>query len=724
MIRKIILCGTLTLATCPGQTVAGTNSPDAAGYISRAATMYAEGNYSGCIDQAIEVSRLHPDPTQSEEAMYLLAMASLKNGDDEAIRTLAKFLRLYPASPKYAEVTASMGDYWFARRNYVKALEEYRKLGDKQLNTARADEVDYREAYSAMMLSDNTAAQSSFLKLLKSREYRNAALFYLGYLSYQQSDYPKAIEYFRQTDPSREPATASEYYLSQIYFIQGEYPKALESAKAALTRNLQDTFRAEANRIAGESLYAMGEESKSTPYLRTYVDLVNDPLPSALYILGLDAYHDGDYDQAILYLQGATTPDDSMGQSAWLYLGQSYVKTGNMSGALMSFGKAAHQDFDSKVTETALYNYAVAKLEGGRVPFGSSVGLFEDFLRKYPDSKYAPKVQEYIVNGYLADNNYEAAIESISRMRNPSKASMEAKQRALFLLGTKQFGAGKISEARNSFLSSRAINPSGSIGVQTDLWLGDCHFREKKYDDAIKSYRSFIQNAGRHNPNYSLALYDLGYAYYSKADYGEASNYFNQSLEVISSPLSRAMRADAYSRLGDGQYYRRQFDRAAEEYHKAYETNPTSGDYALYQLAVMKGLARDHKGKIASLDALMEEFPSSGLVPAALLEKAESYTALDNPQRAIGIYQQLIERYPTTAYGREGQLRMAITSLGQGDRGLAIETYKKIITTYPSSEEAKTAIDDLKRLYAEDGRLGDFAAFMKTVPDAPQLDTS
>ena len=78
-----------------------------------------------------------------------------------------------------------------------------------------------------------------------------------------------------------------------------------------------------------------------------------------------------------------------MSQSAFLYLGQAYLRSGNMNGAAMAFEKAYKMDLDKDVTETALYNYAIAQSNGGRVPFSNSVKLFEDYLNRFPGSRNA-----------------------------------------------------------------------------------------------------------------------------------------------------------------------------------------------------------------------------------------------------------------------------------------------------------------------------------------------
>lgn len=120
----------------------------------------------------------------------------------------------------------------------------------------------------------------------------------------------------------------------------------------------------------------------------------------------------------------------------------------------------------------------------------------------------------------------------------------------------------------------------------------------------------------------------------------------------------------------------------------------------------------------------MSRFPSSGLLPQALLEKAESQSALGDTKAAIRTYNELVGKYAGTAPGRNGYLQLAITYINTGDRSKGVDTYKQVITTFPSSEEARIAADDLKQLYAADGRLPEFVAFLASVPNAPKYEAS
>lgn len=699
---------------------AGINSPEADGFFTRGIGMYNDRNYNGCIDQLLQLRHFTITAEQSETARYYLAMATLHSGDDEALDLLKDFIERFPASPRCQDVTMSMGDYHFTRGNYAKALEIYAEVGTEALTANRAEDLIYRRAYSLMMLGENLKARPLFSKLTGTREYGNAARFYMAYMSYADRDYATALSMFKTVDTSKEPGTAADYYMSQIYFLYEDYDQALALAKKTIAAGEVPQFIPEMNRIAGESLYNLGRTDEALPYLWRYAAEATEVSPSAFYILGVNEFNQGNWNDAVKLLQKAVTGEGKLAQSAYLYLGQAYVKLGNHDGALLAFEKAYTLNEDPSITEVAFYNYIVARMDGGRVPFGNTVSMLEDFLKRFPRSSYAAQVQESLINGYMSDNDFEAALNSINRMSNPSAAVLKAKQRILFELGTREYAAGRPESALKFFTEART-GASEDIRRQSLLWSADCNYKLGRYDTAADQYLEFASATPASDPNHTLAYYDLGYTRYKQQQYSNALTNFNR---VIDAKPDKAMLTDAYNRAADCHYQLQDFAAANAAYRKAYNTNPEAGDYALYQSAVMSGLQGRNSDKIKELDNMMSRFPSSSLVPAAMLDKAEAYATLGEIDNAVNTYRQLVTKYPTSPYGRQGYLQLAITYLNAGDRNAAIDSYKDIILTYPTSDEARVAIDDLKRIYADDGRLQEFSSFLNTVPNAPQLNPS
>lgn len=698
------------------------NGAGAAGYLERGFRMFDDLNYTGCIDQMRAMERLTPSPGQMEEARRLTALSALYLGHDDALRLLQRWIADYPASARREEMLAAVGDWYFHRSDYPAAVEAYGRVDRDALDSYVAADVDYRQAYSRLMLGDTEEAMQGFSRLARSDRYRAAGAFYRGYLEYAAGNYAAARTLFKEAAGNAELNDVAQYYLAQIDFVQGDFSGALSLSRQLLKNDAVEQFAPEMNRIAGESLFNLGREEEALPYLRRYASTTDRIRPSAFYILGVGEYRLGNYQAAIRRLGHAAASDNAMGQSANLILGQSYLAEGKADGALMAFEKAYRMGFDRNVSESAMYNYAVAKSEGGRVPFGNSVALFENFLREYPQSEYADRVRSYMISGYMTDNDYQSALKLIDAMNRPTPEANAARQRALFALGTREYSSGRLTEALDRFRRAASISGADrSIARQSLLWEGICQYDLERYDAAVRSLEAYLKESRRGDPNTVIARYNLGYARFSQADYKAALTDFR---DVIAARPDNRMLADAYNRAADCLYYGSDFAGAADAYDKAFALNPEAGDYALYQKAVMSGLQRNHKQKIELISDLCRRYPTSSLIPAAMLEQADAYTAVGDNNAALKAYDNLLRDYPASTYARQGMLRKAIASLSAGRRKEAKDSYRQIISSYPTSEEARMAADDLKRIYADEGKLQEYSEFIASVPDAPQTEAS
>lgn len=698
------------------------NSPGSEGYHQRGISMYQDRNYTGCIDQMTNLKSLSPTGAETEDADYYIAMSNARLGKADAIALLKYFLWRYPQSPRRDIVNLTIGNLKMDAASYGEAIEIYETVNAAGLDNASAEELRYNLGYCLLKRGELDRALPLFQSLSGSKRYNSGARFYEGYIAYRKEDYRRAADLFKGVDTSKAPGNMTDYYMCQIHFLNRDYSRASSTAKRLMALDVDRQFKTEAARIAGESQYNLGNDKEAVSLLRNYVSGTDTPLPSALYILGVADYRLGDYANAITNLTPVTNQNNAIGQSAYLFIGQALMQQSNWSSAMIAFENAYKMDYDKDVKETAFYNYAVARTEGGKIPFGSSVNTFEDFLRRFPDSRHAPKIREYIVTGYMTDNNYPAALASIESIANPSEKILKAKQQVLYTLGTRELSSGQTLQAIDHLRQARELRSHNAvIGAETDLWLGEALYADGQYDAAAQSLNAAIANRSLSAANKPLAIYDLGYARFSAKKYDEALTEFNRFINSTGTASSE-MAADAYNRIADCHYYNSDFSSASDAYQKSYTINPSTGDYALFQGALMKGLTHDRKGKIEGLKAMIQRFPSSGLVPSALLEIGETYDESGLPDKTIETYSMLSARYPATRQGRQANLRMALTYLNNDNRDAAITTYKKLITDAPTSDEARQASENLKNLMAESGDLSEYAAFINSIPGAAPVE--
>lgn len=701
------------------------NRDNSNGYFIRGKMMFDDRNYAGSYDQLKKAVELDPTSPLAEDANFKIAISALRQGRADAVDLLNKFLQDYPASPLRLYATIAIADYHYDKGNYMEALTLYRTVDADALNDEVAEEFLYHKAFCLLQDSRYEEAGRIYGWLMEVPRLSNDATFYRGYALYADGKYPEALSLFKKVKPAKEgPTSMTDYYLAQLYYRDRDYNRAFTSASRMIDhKDVDPEYLTEAIRIAGESAYYLDNTGRAIELLTEYRGMTDKPELTSLYILGVNEFRAGDYQAAINDLTPVTSLDNAVAQDAYLLIGQSYAKEANYNSAMLAFENAYRMNFDRQISETALYNYAVARMHGGKLPFAGSVDTFKKFLRTYPDSKYAPEVREFLVTGYMTDNNYEAALESIDETRNPTPALLDARQVVLYTLGTRELSSGKVGVALKHFNEAKVMgsrNPE--IMRECDLWIGECLYRQGNYAKAAESYQSYLRG-GSKVANAPLARYDLGYALFGEKKFPQALNAFESFMKNPGN-MSQQLKADALNRMGDCEYYASEFSKAAALYDRAYQTDPLTGDYALFQKAVMKGLRRDHKGKIDGLSEMMDRFPESALYPSALLETADAWQELENPQRVIEAYSTLVDRYPSTSQGRQGYLLLAITYLNTGNSEKASQTYRTVISNYPTSEEARVAADDLKRIAADNGTLSEYASFMRSVPNAPEIDPS
>lgn len=707
------------------------NGTDAVGLATRGLLFVDMTNEVGAVDRLSEAlgtatRTFGLSESEISEIRQFLAVAGVLSGTPGAVEAVDTWLADNMASPHRTDMTLLKADLLLERGDTGQAAEVYETIDIEALTPNLRADFLYHNAFTQLLLANYADARNLFSdpELLASADYGNAARFYSGYIEYVDRNYKEALNLWESVNPYTMPGDMADYYRAQIAYLDGNYSEALRLARPLASKSVNEPlFVAEANRIVGESLYQQGDASQAVSYLKKYVSEVDTPERSALYILGIANYEDGDYRAAVDNLTPVTSDASAMGQSAYLYIGQALLKLNDDNGAIMAFNRALSMNYDKAVTESAYYNYAVAKSRGANVPFASSVTIFEDFMSKFPDSRFANDVTGYMVNGYLTDGNYEAALKSLSKVKRPTPALNAAKQKVLYLLGGKYLAADRPDDAVKMLTQAKELATyDKEIGVETDLLLGEAYYRAGNYTEAASSLLSYLGQTDSSTPNRAVALYDLGYTRLSQKEWAKAQLDFERLLAAPGNLTSSTL-ADAQSRLGDARYYQRNWSGAAEAYNGAYTLDPASGDYPLFQKAVMQGYAGDYDGKLATLTKLKNQFPTSAILPDALMEEAEAYVQLKRTDLADNVYRKLISDYAGTNQSRKAYLFLASDLAGSGDTDGAISTYHELIKKYSTSEEARLADEAVKRLHAEQGSLADYARFIATTENAPTFDS-
>lgn len=679
--------------------------------------LFSLKNYPGCIDKLQAYKQHATDADLIQEADYMLVTAAYEQGRPNAAELLKDYLEAYPSSRHSDEVCFRIASTHFGRGEYEKAVFWFGESDIDMLSPEQQEVYSFRLAYSLLQTGELEKARGYFARIQQiGSTYREASTYYMAYIDYATGKYNNALVEFARLKDLPDYREQSLYYIAQIYFIQNKYQKAIAEGEELLSAYPQSKNNSEIYRILGNSYYHLGNADKAIDFLSKYVSSTDDPLRGDLYILGVCYFNKGNYNSAVNMLGQTVRQNDALTQNAYLYLGQSYLKLKDKNNARMAFEAAATSSFDKQIKEAAMYNYALLIHETAFTGFGESVTIFEDFLNDFPNSPYADKVNDYLVEVYLTTKNYEAALKSINKIKHPSTKILEAKQDILFQLGTQAFANMKLNEAVDLFTQAIALGAyNEEARNDAYFWRGESYYREGEYRQAISDFRTYLNNTRQRNTDmYALAHYNLGYSYFKLKEYGEALNRFRQYVDLEKNSQAPAF-ADAYNRIGDCLFRNRQFALAEENYTRAAQLQPSAGDYAVYQKGFVLGLQKDYRGKIQTMDRLIREFPESQYVDDALFEKGRAYVLLDDNKNAAQAFEKLAREFPQSSLARKAGIQLGLIYFNDNQPEKAAEAYKAVINNYPGSEEAKVALQDLKSVYIELNDINSFAAYANSL---------
>ncbi|MBO4601921.1 MAG: tetratricopeptide repeat protein [Salinivirgaceae bacterium] len=659
------------------------------------------------------------------DAEYYAALCALELFNSDAEYRIGKFINDYPESPRTRVAYFEMGRYQYRANHYKEAIDYFDRVWKQNLNKEQLAELYFKKGYSYFKLKQYDRASKMFYELVDGKsKYANPAIYFYAHIAYTNKNYETALNNLNKIENDPTFAPVVPYYRLQIYFIQGKDDKVIELGKAMFDQT--DAKRqAEMSRIVGEALYNKEMYTEAVPYLEIYKSKADNYTREDIYQLGYAYFKTGEFQQAATTMSNVTNINDELTQNAYYHIAYSNMQLQQKEQARMAFAAASKYDFNDRIKEQSLLNYAKLSYELSYSPFNETIKAFNKYLELYPNSVHHDEAYEYLVKAYLSSKNYQAALESIAKIKNKTAEMQSAWQRVAYFRGLELYNNLKFEEsveAFNKVVELKAYDKE--IRALAQYWKGEALYRLEKYNDAATAYNNLLTTPGAYTmPEYKTCYYNIGYCYFKTKDYIKSADWFRKYTEKPSE-ADTAKLADSYIRIGDCYFVSSKFSDAALFYGMAADMDAFDVEYALFQKGFAMGLGKDLTGKIKTMSDLLRRYPKSNYAADALFERARAYTIIDSTQLAINDFHTLAKNYPNSSYVVKSLLQTGLLYYADGQNYLAIDNFKSVIEKYPGTSEADEALFALKNVYVDMNKVDDYYDYAKSRGNLSDIDIS
>jgi TolA-binding protein len=647
------------------------------------------------------------------EASFYLAMSAVELRNDDSEYLVHSFISAYPESPHVNEAAFRLADYFYDRNSWAKSISWYNRVDRYKLNARQFSEYHFKKGFSYFMRKDYESARVEFYEILELESSYNApATYYYSHIHYEDGNYETALMGFRKIDSDPLFSGIAPYYISQILFIQKKYDEVVAYAPA-LMDSVSERRLGEMAKIIGESYFMMKRYGDAIPYLETYQSNTDAYTIHDRYQLAFAYYSNGEYENAMKLFEQISYRKSEIAQSALYILADCYMKLGLKVKARVAFSQASQMDFDPRIQQDALFNFAKVTFELSMSPFNEAIRAFEQYIRTYPAADNTDEAYNYLVMAYLGTRNYSMAMASLEKIRVRDDNIDRANQKVAFYRGLELYKNLRFDEAVDALevaLKYAAHDPV--IASRTFFWLGEAAYRTGDRNTAGMYYNEFLKDErAPQQEEYPLCHYSMGYLHFDAERYSESAEWFGKYLRLESGKKSATV-SDAYNRMADCYFINKDYLQAIDYYQRCIESGMADVDYAMFQKGFTLGLLDRTSEKVQVLSQLIREQSQSNFVDDALFEIGRGYVALNRQRDAVDYYTRVVNEHPNSSYASKAYNQLGLIYYNDGNYERALEYYQRVAANYPGTPEAENALTSIKNIYVRRDNVDGYMAFI------------
>ncbi|MFN8334305.1 MAG: tetratricopeptide repeat protein [Cyclobacteriaceae bacterium] len=659
-----------------------------------------------------------PTDARRADAEYFIALSALKQGQSDGEKLIADFISHNPSNPRSATAFFDLANFFYAEKEYTKAISYYSKVNFAGLSQDQQVEGYFKWGYSYFNQKKLDEALEKFNAVkLQESQFAPAANYYAGFIEYSKGNYGDALADLKRAESNQSYSNIVPALIANVYYKQRKYDDLIKYATSLQPRASQISNYNEISMLVADAYYYKQDYTKAAAAYEVYLEENQSKAENAmLFRAGFANYSLGQDAKAINYLKTSASRQDSVSFYASYYLGILYLKQGNKQFALNSFNHSKGYTADKKLAEESTFQYAKISYDLGK----SDVAIteFEKFLVAYPASDHSVAVRELLAQAYVNGNNYNKAIEYIEALPRRTPSVDQAYQKATYLKGSELFNKEDYANAVGYFEKSLASPVDPKYVALASFWNGETYSIGSRFEEAIPFYQKVIATPAAEADVVVKTRYGLGYAFFNLKQYDQA--LFNFKEFVNKSSKTNANYVDGVLRLADCYFVTKAYPEALANYDKARQLKTPDVDYVLFQTGVVNGILRKYADARTQFSALISGYPKSQYRDEALFQRAQFEIEQSNYAVAISDLTRLVNEGSQSGskflpYAYE---RRAASNYNLKEYDKTIADYETVIKQFPSHPVARQVLLPLQEALSVAKRSDEYDQYLAMVTNA------
>ena len=602
-----------------------------------------------------------------KDANYYLGLCYFFDGDyNRAIRHLS----VAEKSPRYKKyIPYYLAQIFFAQRrfneliNYAEPRLSSRKVKNKKeisqlVGQSYFELGDYRKALPFL------ESYASQMRKLRAEEF-----YQLGFARYQNQEYRKAAEAFKElSNVDSKVGQAAMYYLADCSLRAGDKKAARNAFANAKRMSYDKDIQEEALFNYAKLSYELKDSREALNALQM-IKPTSKYYPEAQALMGDIFLSYRDYKQAMDIIEKMPNKTPQIRESyqkVAMYRGMQLLGMDDLEGAKESLQKSLQFPIDPK--SVALAKYWLADIANREGNYDRSIRLMEEFLTLSRNITDLPDESSVFTGNYIQGYNYL--------------------KKGKYSSALKYFQVAADGLKRNkSFISNSTVKTK--VLADATLRSGDTFFKRNKYNEALKYYNEAIN--GRY-PGYDYAIYQKAIIEGLK---GNTASKIASLTELANDFPNSPYADDALFQLGLTYQEIDQLSKASIPLRKIVTKYSEKSDLVVPALLQLGLINYNQGNKEAAISYYKQVFshnpdPADGNIAKNALE--EIYVRdLGQPDKYYD-FLETIPGYKSDNIDREqGTFLAAETKFEDGDYTRAIQGYNEYIRKYPKGVNLITA---------------------------------